>query len=82
MSARVREGGGKNTTLNFMKYISLFHQHLFIAQKLLLSVASQGDQDGTRRYQYPSQRGLLEIPYRRGEGAHKQKSNNKIKREE
>ena len=68
MSARVREGGGENTTLNFIKYISLFHQHLFIAQKLLFSIASQGDQDGTRRYPYPSQGGLLEIPYRGGRG--------------
>lgn len=81
MSARIREGGrGKNTTLNFIKYISLFHQRLFVTQKLLFSVASQGDQDGTRTYPYPSQGGLLEIPYRRG--AHKRKKNNIRKREE
>ena len=39
---------------------------MFVTQKLLFSVASQGDQDVTRTYPYPSQGGLLEIPYRRG----------------
>ena len=61
-------GRGKNTTLNFIKYISLFRQHLFVAQNLLFSVASQVDQDSTRKHPYASQEGLLEIPQRREGG--------------